>query len=145
MLDSPLLMKQALAEQERLLPAGSACPVEEIAFFRIGSGAFNKPVAPPDRPIYNFNDTYSDLPLFGKPATCPTNTAIVSVDLRWHNTIHPTGYVYGFSPRSALVGSPGERSLVFNVAVIKPWFVGALGDRLQVDVTMRCAILPDLG
>jgi hypothetical protein len=144
-LDSKLFEQQALAEQQRLLPPGSTWPAGEIAFFQIGRGGFDKPVAPPNRPIYNFNETYSDLPLFGKPATCPVNTAIVSVDLRWHDAIHPTGYVYGFSPRSAQAGPSGTRSLVFNVAVIKPWFIGAVGDKLQVDVTMRCAILPDLG
>jgi hypothetical protein len=123
-------------QNTRLLPDGSNWPRGEIAFFPIAKNGFSKPVAPPDRTMYNFADV-NGLPSY--PVTCPPNTELVDFELRMKSFL-PKGYVYA-SPDSG--DNPNRISL--NVAMIKPFVLGLVPNPIRVAITMQCGVLASDG
>jgi hypothetical protein len=136
-LSDPADREGALTLQNtRLLPEGSNWPRSEIAFFPIAKNGFSKPVAPPDRTIYNFADVEGAL---SYPVTCPSGTELVNFELRMKSFL-PKGYVYA-SPDSG--DNPNRISL--NVAMIKPFVLGLVPNPIRVAITMQCGVLASDG
>jgi hypothetical protein len=140
-----LFKDDALKAQRQLLPEDSDWPADEIAFFPIEKGGMRRPVAPPNRPMYIFNQPWSELsPITALNFRCPDGLLLESYDLRWRGSVTPRGYVFATDDEVFASDDPPTNRMALNVAAVKPWYVGLLSP-LRVGITMRCSLLPESG
>jgi Subtilase family len=136
----------ALKAQRQLLPEDSDWPADQIAFFPIEKGGMRRPVAPPNRPMYIFNQPFAELsPFTALSFRCPDRLLLESYDLRWKGSVTPRGYVFATDDVDAFASDdPPTDVMSLSIAAVKPWYVGLLSP-LRVGITMRCSLLPESG